>query len=197
MTRLSKVPAKDWDGELLALTQAGNATPLEQGMTRVLAHAPAVAKAVVSFGGSLMQHTVLPRRLVELIRLRIAFHNQCRSCMAIRYQSAVDDGVTEGLVCSLEKPVDAPDLTDAEKAAIAYADLFATDHFSISDQTYANLLRYFSEAEVVELGAFIAYFIGFGRLAASMDMIEELPEGFQDKSGKVAPWSQDSVRVRG
>jgi alkylhydroperoxidase family enzyme len=117
--------------------------------------------------------------------------------MAVRYQSAVDDGLTEGLVCSLEKPLEAPDLTDAEKAAVAYADISSTDHFSINDQTYADLRQYFSEAEIVELAAFIAYFIGFGRFAASMDMIEELPQGFQEKRGKTAPWSQEAVLVRG
>jgi AhpD family alkylhydroperoxidase len=197
MTRLAKVPVEDWDNDLRALTHADNATPLEQGMTRVLAHSPEVAKAVVIFGGSLFQNTRLPRRLIELVRLRIAFHNQCRSCMAVRYQSAIEDGLTEGMVCSLQEPLAAADLTDAEKAAVAHADISATDHFSINDQTIANLGRYFSAAEIVELGVFIAYFIGFGRLAASMDMVEELPPGFQDKSENPAPWSQESVLVRG
>jgi AhpD family alkylhydroperoxidase len=197
MTRLSKIPVENWDPELRAMTQADGATALEQGMTRVLAHSPAVAKAVIVFGGTLFQNTALSRRLIELVRLRVAFHNQCRSCMAVRYQSAVDDGLTEGLVCSLEKPLEAPDLTDAEKAAVAYADISSTDHFSINDQTYADLRQYFSEAEIVELAAFIAYFIGFGRFAASMDMIEELPQGFQEKRGKTAPWSQEAVLVRG
>lgn len=197
MTRLSKLPAEDWDAELRALTRADTATPLEQGMTRVLAHSPAVAKAVVRFGGALFQSTRLPRRLIELVRLRIAFHNQCRSCMAVRYQSAIDDGLTEGMVCSLEKPLDASDLSEAEKAAVAYADLSSTDHFSIDDATFANLRRFFSEAEIVELAAFIAYFIGFGRLAASMDMVEELPAGFQDKTASAAPWLQEGVRLRG
>jgi alkylhydroperoxidase family enzyme len=117
--------------------------------------------------------------------------------MAIRYQSAIDDGLTEGMVCSLEKPLDAPDLSDAEKAALAYADISSTDHFAIDDRTFSNLRRFFSEAEIVELAAFIAYFIGFGRLAASMDMIEELPPVFQDKTEKAAPWLQDGVRLRG
>jgi alkylhydroperoxidase family enzyme len=197
MTRLSKLPVEDWDKDLRALTQADGATPLQQGLTRVLAHSPEVAKAMVRFGGAMFQATRLPLRLIELLRLRIAFHNQCRSCMAIRYQSAIDDGLTEGMVCSLEKPLDAPDFTDAEKAAIAYADISATDHFSIDDRTFSNLRRFFSETEIVELAAFIAYFIGFGRLAASMDMIEELPAGFQDKTEKCAPWLQEGVRLRG
>ena len=40
MTRLSKLPMQDWDKDLRALTQADSATPLEQGMTSVLAHSP-------------------------------------------------------------------------------------------------------------------------------------------------------------
>ena len=101
-----------------------------------------MAKALAVFGASLWQNRTLPRRLIELIRLRIALHSQCRSRMAIRYQSAADDGLTEGMVCSLEKPQDAPDLTDAEKSAIRYADLSATDHFSINDATFLDLRRY-------------------------------------------------------
>ena len=197
MTRLSKVPVEQWDDGLRVLTQAEDATPLEQGLLRIMAHAPELAKALVTFGGTLWRSHTLPRRLLELVRLRVAFHNQCRSCMAIRYQSAVDDGLTEGMVCSLEKPHEAPDLTDAEKAAISYADLSANDHFSINDETFANLRQYYTEAEIVELGMFIAFFIGYGRLGAAWDMIEELPESFQDKSMKAAPWGQESILVRG
>lgn len=197
MTRLSKLPQEEWDEDLRVMTQIDGASPLQQGMTRVLAHSPGVAKGVVLLGGALYQSSELPRRLIELVRLRIAFHNQCRSCMAVRYQSALDDGVTEGLVCSLEKPHEAPDLSEAEKAALAYADLSSTDHFAINDATFAELRRFFSEKEIVELAAFIAYFIGFGRLAASMDMVEELPETFQDKSCRAAPWSAEGVHLQG
>ncbi len=197
MTRLSKIPVSDWDPELRAVTEADAATPLEQGALRIMAHVPAQAKAVAVFGASLWANRLLPRRLLELVRLRVAFHNQCRSCMAIRYQSALDDGLTEGMVCSLEKPEEAPDLTAAEKAAIRYADLSATDHFAIGDATFAELRRFYSEAEIVELGMFIAFFVGFGRLGAAWDMVEELPETFRDKSSRSVPWRQPSVTVRG
>lgn len=197
MTRLSKIAPAEWDDELRAMTQAEGASPLEQGMTRVLAHSPGVAKAIITFGGALSQATALSKRLIELVRLRIAFHNQCRSCMAVRYQSAHDEGVSEGLVCSLEKPHEAPDLSDAEKATLAYVDLAATDHFSITDETFADLRRFYSEKEIVELAAFVAYFIGFGRFAASMDMTEELPTSFQDKSERAAPWRGEAVLLRG
>jgi alkylhydroperoxidase family enzyme len=71
-------------------------------MSRVVAHAPAVAKAVARYSGALLyQSSKLLRRLIELVGLRVAFHNQCRTRMAARYQSAISDGLTEDLVCSL------------------------------------------------------------------------------------------------
>lgn len=198
MTRISKIPVTDWDPDLRTMVAADEATPLEQGLYRVLAHTPELAKAFATFGGGLFQNRKLSRRLVELVRLRIAFHNQCRSCMALRYHSAVDDGLTEGAVCSLEKPQDAPDLTAAEKAALRYADLSATDHFAIGEADFGALREHFSEAEIVELGVFIAFFIGFGRLSAAWNMTEDLPEGYQGASDEiVAPWQQEAVLVRG
>jgi AhpD family alkylhydroperoxidase len=197
MTRISMIPIDQWDAELRNMMRADSATPLEQGVMRMMAHHPLLAKAFGQFSASLWTHYTLPRRLIELIRLRIAFHNQCRSCIAIRYQSAVDDGLTESLVCSLEKPFEASDLTDAEKAAIAYADISATDPISIDDSTFANLRSFYGEPEIVELGIFIAYFIGYGRLSAAWDMLGELPEEFRDKSSVAVPWSMESITVRG
>jgi alkylhydroperoxidase family enzyme len=108
--------------------------------------------------------------------------------MAMRFQAAVDDGLSEDLVCSLEKPMEAPDLTEREKAALEYADTFAVNHFAITDETYKKLGKHFSEAEVVELGMFVAFYLGVGRLFATWDMTEELPQSYQDKSTKAAPW---------
>ena len=198
MSRIRKLAVKNWDPELRRQTAADDGTPLEQGLVRMMANAPDVAKAVTGFGGALMKARSLPRRLVELVRLRIAFHNQCRSCMAIRYKTAIDDGLTEGMVCSLERPQEASDLTPAEKAAIAYADLASVDHFSINDATFESLREHFTEAEIVELGVFIAFFIGFGRLGASWDMVEELPPVFQKRSASpIVPWGQEAITVRG
>jgi AhpD family alkylhydroperoxidase len=196
MTRISKLDPKDWDSEIRAMARPETATPLEQGLLRMFAHRPALAKGMMQFAGALKANRSLGERLVELVRLRVAFHNQCRSCMAIRYRDAVADGVSEDLVCSLEKPEEAPDLTAAEKAALAYADAFATDHLAVTDATFERLREHFSEPEIIELGMTIAFFVGFGRLAATLDMVEELPERFRDHSRRIAPWREESIQVR-
>ena len=197
MTRIKKLKLDEWDKDLREMTAADSGTALEQGIMRMFAHKPEISKGLVSFAGAIKTHRSLPDRLVELVRLRIAFHNQCRSCMAIRYQDGVEAGIDEDLVCSLEKPQEAKNLSDAEKAAIHYGELFATNHLAIDDVVYDNLRKYFSEEEIVELSITVAWFVGFGRLGATYHMVEELPEAFQDEnSDRLTPWNEESIIVR-
>jgi AhpD family alkylhydroperoxidase len=169
----------------------------EMRPTSVRAHHPELAKAYARFAGALKQHAVLSERLRELLRLRIAFHNQCRSCMAMRYADAVADGVTEDLVCSLERPEEAADLTAAERLALRYADLLANNHLAIGDALYAELAQHFSDKELVELGSWCALCIGFGRLSATWNMVEDLPARFQvDAHAPVTPWGPDAWVTR-
>jgi AhpD family alkylhydroperoxidase len=107
----------------------------------ILARRPEAAKAFLALQSALRTSGTLSPRLVELIRLRIAFHNQCRSCMAIRYRSAIDDGVTEDTVC--------------------------------------------------------ATMVGFGRMVATWDVADDLPDGLQCGTGAFAPWRSKSVVASG
>jgi AhpD family alkylhydroperoxidase len=172
-------------------------TGVQQDLSGILEHAPELAAGVHGFSRALRDHRTLPARLLELVRLRIAFHNQCRSCMAMRYQVAVDDGLDELLVCSLEKPYEADDLTPDEVVALRYADLFATDHLRIDDAVYDELRTHFSEAQIVELGLHCALNVGMGRLAATWDVVDQLPERFQARdAGPITPWGADALVVR-
>jgi len=195
MSRLQKLSPDQWDPELRSAIRPEAATDLEQGLTRFFAHTPAMAKGMFGFAGALKVNRTLPEKLIELVRLRVAFFNQCRSCMAIRYTSALNDGVTEELVCSLERPEEAENLTPAEKIAIKYGEMMATDHLAIDDATYDELRKYYTEPQIVELGMNIAFFVGFGRLAATYHMVEELPEAFQT-AAQIAPWNSEHIVVR-
>jgi AhpD family alkylhydroperoxidase len=161
---------------------------------RIHANRPELATAFLTFATAVMfERSQLPPRLVELVRLRIAFHNQCRSCMAIRYSPGAQAGVDEGLVCSLEQPEEAPDLSDQERAALHYCDLFATNHLAIDDAEYDALREHFTEPEVVELGVLCALCVGFGRLDSSWDMVDELPAHFRRRGVTITPWGADEL----
>lgn len=176
----------------------GRGDRINLGVASILGHRPEVAGALGALKAALVSSGTLAPRLVELVRLRIAFHNQCRSCMSVRYQSAIDDGLTETAVCSLEKPGDADELSPAERSALRFADLFATDHLAIDDAVYDDLRRHFTEEELVELGVHCAYALGMGRLSATWDVTDAVPDAFRTTSESiVAPWDSDGVVASG
>jgi alkylhydroperoxidase family enzyme len=171
------------------------AARIQHGVGSITAHRPEIAAGIRMAMKAINTSGTLSPRLIELIRLRVAFHNQCRSCMAIRYLTGVDDGVDEDLVCSLEKPDEAADLSPAERAALRFADLFATNHLAIDDEVYDDLRQHFTEGELVEIGLNCALDVGMGRLAATWRVTDDLPDRFQGDDERVTPWGGDAVIV--
>ncbi len=136
----------------------------------------------------------LPLRLIELTRLRIAYHNQCRICISMRYESAVADGLDEAAVCSLANAPEAENLSPAEKMAIEFADRFATNHLSIDAAFYERMREFFTDAEIVQLGFNCAFNSGFGRLFATWQTTAGTPAGMRpDADGKFRPWTSPSA----
>lgn len=175
----------------------GQGDRINLGVAGIMFRQPQVAAAVGAVTAALRESGGLSPRLTELVRLRIAFHNQCRSCMSVRYQSAIDDGLTEDTVCSLERPAEAEDLTDAERSALKFADLFATNHLAIDDTVYDELREHFTEDQLVALGLHCAFCVGLGRLAATWSVEDDLPSGSSNDDQPMAPWRAKSVVASG
>jgi AhpD family alkylhydroperoxidase len=177
-------------------TDLGQGDRINLGVAGIIGRLPAAAEALGGLTAALRSSGTLSPRLLELVRLRIAFFNQCRSCIAVRYQSAIDDGLDEGAVCSLERPAEAENLSDAERAALRVAELFATDHLAIDDAVYDELRQHFTEDQLVELGLHCGIALGVGRLSATWDVSEDLPET-NGSSDRLAPWNSSSVVATG
>lgn len=191
MARISIRPVEGVNPSELA---QGDAAGLDVG--GILQHRPESNRALQNLARVMKDTGTLGARLTELVRIRISFHNQCRNCMAIRHADAIDEGVTDELVCSLERPAEAPDLTDAERAALRYADLFATDHLAIDDAVYDSLRDHFDEGQIVELGLYCAIAVGTGRLSATWHAVDSLPERFQ-ADGIITPWGGEQLVAQG
>lgn len=184
------MPENQWDEDFRELLTPGTGPTIQDAIYGVFANAPNVTVPFFTFAAAMVQGMTLRPRLMEMIRLRIAFHNQCRSCMAMRYSGALDDGLTEDTVCSLEKPAEAPDLTEAEKAVLQFADYFATNHLLITDDTVEGLRQFYTEKHIIEIGIYCAYCVGFGRFATTYRAIEDLPESYTDMTTRTAPWER-------
>jgi hypothetical protein len=61
----------------------------------------------------------------------------------------------------IERYRDSDNFTAKEKLALRYSELMATDPDGIDDAFFAELRQHFNDAELVELGSFIGFNIGY------------------------------------
>lgn len=107
----------------------------------------------------------LEPRLKELVRLRIATLNGCKTCKAARLDPTISE---EEALQGVDDP--SYSFTQRERAAIAFAEQMAVDHFAIDDEAIRNMREHFSEAELLELMMMAGQYIGFGRMLAILQL---------------------------
>ncbi len=128
-------------------------------LPRIWARRPELAAAQIALQSRFYDSAILPGRLLELVRLRIASLNECQICQTSRKS----DDVTEDDVACLANDDDR--FTPAERAALSFASALAADHLSIGADEIDTLRDHFTDDEIVELGMFAALMSGSGRLA--------------------------------
>ena len=125
---------------------------------QIWAHRPGIAAAWLSALEEMHLRSSLPERLRELVRLRIAAITTCQACMVARKSDTVTE---EDLACLSS---DHPRFTDAERAALRYAEMFAGDYFAIDEAMFATLAEHFTTDQIVELNLYSALMLAGGRM---------------------------------
>lgn len=160
MARLPLIPLDAMPSALRSAVERGQRSRMLSSTTpvQVWAHRPAVALAWLGLMESLHSDSLLDERLRELVRLKIASITTCQACQLARKS----DAVTEEDIACLATDSDA--FTPAERAALRYAELFASDYLAIDDTHFLRLGAFFSDAQVVELGLYCALMLAGGRM---------------------------------
>ena len=126
-------------------------TPFE----KLIGHNKAVLDKWIDLETVLFTDTKLDKNLLEQVRRAMAFENECEYCM-----------VKAGR----------PDFDRSEKRinlATAFAQLFATDHKSITNEHFEILREVFTEQEISELCSFISFITASQRLGRIYNLTEE------------------------
>jgi AhpD family alkylhydroperoxidase len=145
--------------------EGGEADPFERS---VLAHQPELLRAFLRLYGTLWSHGVVDHATKEVARLRNARVTDCRYCRNVRFSRAREEGLTEDVVALIDEGFEESALSERHKAVIRYADVFLTDPGGLSEDLRAEMLRHFNPAEVVELTAGLALFMGFSKIAVAL-----------------------------
>ena len=76
-----------------------------------------------------------------------------------------EDRIDEGI----DRWRESPDFTEAEKVALEYSELMQFDPDTIDGEFYDRLREHYTEAEIVELGAFIGFNVGYHTFFRTLD----------------------------
>jgi alkylhydroperoxidase family enzyme len=107
----------------------------------------------------------LPRRMHELVRMRVAEINGCVLCMTWR-----NDWADEASLAAVSQHATSDLFSAAEKAAIEYAERFCTESTGIDDALLARLGAHFSPAEIVDLTLVVGKYLAMGRFMQVLDL---------------------------
>ena len=160
MARLPLVALSDMPPALRDAVDRGQRSRMLSSITpvQVWAHRPAAALAWLGLMECLHSDSLLSERLRELVRLKIASITTCQACQLARKS----DTVTEQDIACMAS--DDARFSPEERAALTYAELFASDYLAIDDRHFRQLAAYFSAAQIAELGMYCALMLAGGRM---------------------------------
>jgi AhpD family alkylhydroperoxidase len=132
---------------------------------------PELGRAATRLVDAAYHKSILPARVREAARLRIAQLNECTVCLAFRADSVRAQGLDESFyscVGSLAQDT----LSEQERLAIEYAERFAVDHASIDDRMMERMRGAFTDAEIFDLTICCSAFLGLGRTLRALGITE-------------------------
>lgn len=142
--------------EMLRCAREGTPRPESSA---IRAHLPAAFWSFANTWQAVFREGVVDHPLKELCRVYVSRSVKCEYCGNQRSEAAAEAGLEEGKYDDLMNFESSALYGDREKAALAYAEAI-TWRLSPDDEFWDRLYKHFSEAELVELGYFVATTMG-------------------------------------
>jgi alkylhydroperoxidase family enzyme len=150
--------------------ESGDNTPLLPNIARIFAPAPDLLESFIAWYFPWHMNdgvqARLPVRVKELVRLRLATFSGCRACKSARM---AEDLIPEAQAVGVDG--DVAQFSAAEQTALAFAEKFALDHYSIDDTDFALLREHYDDAQILELVVLTGViYLGFGRALSVLQL---------------------------
>jgi alkylhydroperoxidase family enzyme len=155
-------------------------------------HHPTVMKAFNHAWEVFFRQGVTDHAIKELCRLYISKSVDCEYCGGQRSMLAREQGTTEAQVDELLDFEHSARFDDRERAALEWAMAITWDPHLANDQLWERLHSHFSEAQLVELGHFIALTLGQQRFLKTLGI--KHGEVLADTDAGLAPEEADRMR---
>ena len=149
------------DAELSALVAQAVALGVpDERFAAIAARVPQYAKVLLR--ALLLSHFEgnVDHRLKELIRIQLAGIARDPYFESLRSKQAIAQGLTEERVVASTRYESDARFSAAERCALRYAERMYLAPHEVDSAFYAELKEHYSEAQIMELGAFIAFHYG-------------------------------------
>jgi uncharacterized peroxidase-related enzyme len=171
MARISRLDRTQVSPEIAArydkvFAQRGNVP----NMFRVMAHRPEIFATMQDHFAAVLNTGTVSTKLKELIIVRTSQVNETPYCLASHTVLARGLGWSDEQLSHLADWQIREDFTAAEKAALRLAETVTRNANAVSDEQFAELRRYYSEGEIVELLCAVGLFNYFNRFNNALRM---------------------------
>lgn len=113
--------------------------------------------------GTFIANSGLDHKLLHLLAYRVSQINGCAFCLDMHHKDAIHGGETEQRLHGLPAWRETPWYSEAEKAALQFAETLTTE-CETDDATYEALARHFNKEEISKLALAIATTNSWNRL---------------------------------
>lgn len=146
-------------------------------LLRALARRPQLLGAVGGYEVALLSCAKVESRLKALADLKTAAVINCEYCLDIGSALARAEGITEAQLRALPNYADSTEFDGSEKLVLELAEAMTRVPAMVDDNLRRRLLNRFSQAQLAELAAAIAWENHRGRLNQALGMH---PSGFSE-----------------
>ena len=132
---------------------------------------PALGAAATRLVDAAYNKSILPVRVREAARMRIAQLNDCTVCLAFRADTVRAQGLDEDFYSAVGS-TDESAFSVQERLAVEFAERFALDHTGIDDAFMDKMRRSFTDPEIFDLTICVSAFLGLGRTLRVLGIAE-------------------------
>jgi alkylhydroperoxidase family enzyme len=140
-----------------------------------LGRVPETIAEIIALNGHVWRDSLVSPTLLEILRLRNARTVNCVFCKAVRYELAIQDGLTEGRAAMVNAHYRDSALAPREKRAVALADGYLGFPAGLSPELARELNGEFSPQELASMLLALMSFNFASRTAVSIGGMPEEP----------------------
>ena len=163
--------------------------PLSQ---KVMAHKPALVKAFIELGRAIYSQDEgsIPLPLKSLIGNMASKSAGCMYCVAHTGGTSSRAGVEDEKIAAIWEFESSDLFSDAERAALSFAQAAAQVPNAVTDDDFAQLRKYFTEFQIVEIMSVVSLFGYLNRWNDTMaTTLEKEPTDFAHRAINETGWT--------